>query len=118
MMRTQAISFTGYKSPLKTMWKKGQLPTVVRSLQGEILTTKNLSVDHLKPVSKGGLTKMSNLVLETKSKNAKRGNQPIKNVVTKEMAWDYIGQFIPIKRKKIQTYIRELYQTFKELGVL
>lgn len=112
------VSFTGYKCYIKTMWKRGQLPTVTKSLQGEILTAENLSVDHLVPVSQGGLTKASNLVLETKAKNARRGNKPIKSIITKEQAWEYIGEFLPIKKKRIQKYVRELYQTFKELGVL
>ena len=110
------VSFNGYKAPIKTMWRRGQLPNVTRGLYGQKLTQENLSLEHLLPVSRGGLTQMDNLALSTKEMNEKRGNRPLKEVLTKQQAWDYISQFVHDER--MQEYIGGVYRTFKKLGVL
>ena len=58
----------GYSSPLKTIWKKGGLPTVKKGFYGDTLTKKNVSLEHLKARSKGGKTSLENLVLASKEK--------------------------------------------------
>lgn len=62
-----------YNSPLKTLYRKGELP-VIYGFYGDRLTQKNVSLEHLKPHSKGGKTVLSNLVLASKQKNQARGN--------------------------------------------
>jgi len=112
------VSFKGYSSPIKTMWKRGELPNVTRGLYGDILTIRNLSIEHLKPVSQGGRSELGNEALASVYMNNLRGVRPLKEFVTKKMAWDYIGEFINDKRGIIQYYVGELYETFKKLGVL
>jgi len=112
------ISFQGYKSPIKTMWRRGELPKVRYGLYGDRLTSSNISADHLVPVSLGGKTTLGNIALASKRANEMRGNKPLKDFVTKEMAWNYIGEFYNDQRKVIQEYVKAIYKTFKELGVL
>lgn len=112
------ISFCGYRNHLKTMFKKGRLPTVTKGLYGEPINYKNVSLEHLVPVSKGGKTELGNLALASCYMNSLRGNKDLKNVLTHQQAWDYIGEFINIKNKFIKGYVKAIYKTFKELGVL
>ena len=83
-----------YNSPLKTLWRKGELP-VRYGFYGDRLTQKNVSLEHLKPHSKGGKTELSNLVLEKKKKNMARGNVDIRNFANKEAIAEHIGEFYP-----------------------
>lgn len=110
------ITFNGYKSPLKTAWKKGLLPEVKKGLYGDTLTLQNLSLDHLKPVSKGGKTELNNLALASKEKNELRGNRDLKEVLTKQQVIDYIKQFAPYH--EFRQYINDLLGTFERLGVI
>ena len=116
--RTSCPSF-GYKSVLKTKWRKGKLPTVKYGFYGDVLTQDNLSLEHLKAHSKGGKTVLSNLVLASKPKNEARGNQDIRDYVDKEKAVKYLKQFIDIKLKDFNgnKYIIEIKKTLRRLGV-
>lgn len=110
------VTFNGYKSSLKTAWKKGLLPNVKVGLYGDKLTLENVSLDHLRPISKGGKTELNNLALASKEKNELRGNRDLKEVLTRQQAMEYIKQFIPYK--EFTQYINELLRTFERLGVL
>ena len=66
---------------------------------GDILTQKNVSLEHLKPHSKGGKTELNNLVLASKQKNQARGNADIRNFANKETIAKYLSQFIDVKTK-------------------
>ena len=110
------VSFNGYKSILKTDWKKGLLPNVKRGLYGDVLTKSNVSLDHLRPVSKGGKTELCNLALASKAKNEARGNQDLFEVLTSKQAIDYLKQFSAYQNYR--QYINELIRTFEKLGVL
>ena len=44
------VSF-GYSSPLKTLFKKGKLPSVTKGFYGGTLTKDTVSLEHLKPHS-------------------------------------------------------------------
>lgn len=109
--------FKGYKSPLKTLWRKGKLKSVVRGLYGDILTKDNLSVEHLKPHSQGGRTVLSNLALASKEKNNFRNNKPLKEFLTIEMVDNYLNQFQNVHAKGFSgnRYIEMLRKTLKEL---
>lgn len=108
-----------YNSPLKTLYRKGELP-VKYGFYGDKLTQKNVSLEHLKPHSKGGKTVLSNLVLASKQKNQARGNADIKNFANKETIAKYLSQFIDVKIKGFDgnKYINGIIKTLTNLGVL
>ena len=109
--------FKGYKSPLKTLWRRGKLKTVVRGLYGDILTQENLSVEHIKPHCQGGRTIMSNLALASQDKNNARGCSPLKEFLTMEQAKQYLDQFKGIRVKNFNgdKYIEKLQKLFEVL---
>lgn len=86
------ISFT-YKSPLKSEWLKGNMPEVKYGLYGGLLTKDNITLEHIKPHSKGGKTTLKNLALAVDENNFKRGSAPLWKFLTKEMFEQYIEQF-------------------------
>lgn len=86
----------GYKHPLKTLYKKGQLP-IKRGFYGEIITPKTVSLEHLKPISQGGKTELKNLVLAHKDINHARGDQPLQNFIKLDKMAKYLEQFKNIK---------------------
>lgn len=106
----------GYSSPLKTMFLKGELP-VKYGFYGDRLNTKNVSLEHLLPRSKGGKTELSNLVLASKEKNQIRGNQPISRYINLEAMQTYINQFKNVKVKDFNgdKYVKDLLQTITRL---
>ena len=87
-----------YSSPLKTLWRKGKLP-VKYGFYGDILTQKNVSLEHLKAHSKGGKTNLANLVLASKAKNNARGNDAINDYLQVENVIRYLAQFKDVKLK-------------------
>lgn len=88
-----------YSSPLKTLWRKGKLPSVKYGFYGDVLTQRNISLEHLKAHSKGGKTNLTNLVLASKAKNNARGNESIKDYLTVENVVRYLKQFKDIRIK-------------------
>ena len=93
---TQNITFQ-YKHPLKTMWLEGEFPKVKYGFYGDKLNKMNISLEHLKPYSKGGKTQLDNLVLASKENNQKRGNKDIRDFLTVENVTRYLTQFKNIK---------------------
>lgn len=108
-----------YSSPLKTLWRKGKLP-VKYGFYGDRLTQKNVSLEHLKPFSKGGKTELNNLVLASKEKNTIRGDADIRNFTDSKAIIKYLSQFIDIKIKDFDgnKYINGIIKTLINLGVL
>lgn len=106
----------GYSHPLKTMFKKGQID-VPRGFYGDKLTTKNVSLEHLRPVSKGGKTEFSNLVLASKDFNSQRGNQPLSKYFNPKAFLEYAQAFIKIKTKNFdgKKYVEAISKTIQEL---
>lgn len=106
----------GYSSPLKTLYLKGELP-VKYGFYGDRLNPKNVSLEHLLPRSKGGKTSLDNLVLASKEKNQKRGNQPISKYINLEAMQTYINQFKDVKVKDFNgnKYVKDLLQTITRL---
>lgn len=113
------ISF-GYNSPLKTLYKRGKMPNVIYGFYGDKLTNKNVTLEHLKPHSKGGKSCLSNFVLASKRNNSNRGNEDIRKFAVKENIITYLSQFIDIKLPNFDgnKYIQSILQTLKNLGVL
>ena len=87
-----------YSSPLKTLWRKGKLP-VKYGFYGDILTQRNVSLEHLKAHSKGGKTNLANLVLASKAKNNARGNDAIDGYLDVKNVMRYLAQFKDVKIK-------------------
>ncbi len=87
----------GYSHFLKTMYKRGQLPQVKRGFYGEVLNLKNVSLEHLDPISKGGKTELKNLVLAHKDINNKRGDKPLNEFINFKAMANYLEQFKNIK---------------------
>ena len=113
----QQPTFDGYKSQLKTLWKRGKLKSVTHGLYGDILTKENVSLEHLKPHSKGGKTITSNLALASQDKNNARGCNPLKDFLSKERAESYLVQFKDIKIKDFDgnEYIESIRKTLEGL---
>lgn len=88
-----------YSSPLKTLWRKGKLPSVKYGFYGDVLTQKNVSLEHLKAHSKGGKTNLTNLVLASKAKNNARGNDAIGDYLEVNNLVRYLKQFKDIRIK-------------------
>ena len=116
---TQQSPTFQYNSPLKTLCRKDELP-VKYGFYGDKLTQKNVSLEHLKPHSKGGKTALSNLVLASKQKNQARGNSDIRNFASKEIIVKYLSQFIDVKIKDFDgnKYINGIIKTLTKLGVI
>ena len=108
----------GYSHPLKTLYIKGKLP-VKYGFYGDRLTKKNVSLEHLKPFSKGGKTELNNLVLASKQKNQDRGNADIRNFANKETIIEYLSQFIDVKINDFDgnKYINGIIITLRKIGV-
>jgi hypothetical protein len=86
-----------YSSPLKTLWRKGKLPSVKYGFYGDRLTQRNVSLEHLKAHSKGGKTALDNLVLASKEKNNARGNEAINKFLEVDNMLRYLKQFRDIR---------------------
>lgn len=114
-----AITF-GYHSPLKTLYKKGQMPKVIYGFYGDKLTPKNVTLEHLLPHSKGGASELDNFVLASKQNNLARGNDDIRKFANKECIVHYLSQFMGIKLPHFNgdKYIKGILQTLEKLGAL
>lgn len=87
------VSFGSYQSPLKSLFKAGKLPGVKRGLYGDILTPENVSLEHIKPRSKGGKSVLANFALATRDNNSRRSSEPLSSVLTWKMLNKYLNQF-------------------------
>lgn len=110
----------GYNSPLKTLYKKGKMPNVKYGFYGDKLNNNNVTLEHLKPHSKGGKSCLSNFVLASKRNNSNRGNEDIRKYVNKENIVTYLSQFIDLKLPDFDgnKYIQSIIKTLKNLGAL
>ena len=112
----------GYNNQLKTLFKKGKLPTVQYDISGRKLTKKNVTLDHIIPKSKGGKSIQENYMLATAEFNHMRGNTPLRDFMTNENLVKYLSQFIDIVVDNFcgNKYIKGVLGTLEkanELGV-
>lgn len=123
-----AVSF-GYKFRLKTLWLKGKLPWLQYGFYGDKLTRKNVSIEHLEPVSvfkkkmgtkaaEKASTVWNNVVLASIQKNQERSNYPLGKYINEEARQKYLDQF----RGKIipgygrgEKYIKAINETIERL---
>lgn len=113
-------SFTGYQHPLKTLFKKGQMPSVKFGLYGEPIGPENVSLEHLKPHSWGGKTEYGNLALADRHANTARGSRPLADALSWDMLEAYLSQF-NFRIKNVfngYEYQEKVRKTCEHLGVL
>lgn len=118
-MRIRPVDTTPfkYKSVLKTEWLKGNMPSVKHGLYGGELTKKNVTLEHLKPHSKGGKTELRNLALAVDVNNFERSSKPLGTCLSKDMFEAYCKQFEDIKLPNFdgKSYIINLAKTVDRL---
>lgn len=107
------VTFTGYNSKLKMLYKAHKLPQVKYGFYGDRLTIDNASVEHLRPVAKGGVTEFSNIVLASKTQNNNRGTKPLSEFINLKAMIKYLEQFINIDVDGFNgnNYIAQILQT-------
>jgi hypothetical protein len=93
------VSF-GYRSPLKTSFLQGGLKIKEGAYGGKI-TESNVSLEHIRPHSRGGASTISNFLLVTQKENGLRGNMPFDVFIRQNSE----------KVKTIQTYLDTLRGT-------
>lgn len=121
-MNIKAVSNVtfGYHHRLKTAWRNGEIPELKHDFyDGSLLNKDTVTLEHLKPVSKGGKTTLTNLVLTSYANNRKRGNNDIRDFINIEAAKKYIEEIKQIKVKGIngENYAKSLINRLKSLGV-
>lgn len=111
-----SISF-GYKSLLKTYRLDGKMPSVKYGIYGGELTKENITLEHLKPHSKGGKTNINNLALSKNVNNWTRSNKPISQFLNKETFEAYCEQFKGLKLPFFNgdNYVKEITKTIERL---
>lgn len=112
------VSF-GYSNKLKTLFKQHKLPSVKYGFYGDELSIDNISLEHLKAKSKGGISRLSNYVLASQKNNQARGNDDILQHFDPKNAQRYLDQFKGIRLKGFNgdAYISMILKTLKDLGV-
>lgn len=114
----KSVSF-GYHSKLKTLYKKGLLPTVKKGFYGGELSNEVVTLEHLIPHSRGGATCLSNLVLATAENNFKRGNQYLFMFFKPDAAREYFDQFAGVRIKNFDgdKYVKSVKKTLNRMGL-
>ena len=111
-----------YSNELKTLFRKGLLPTVQVDVMGNKLTKKNVTLDHIIPKSKGGKNVTGNYMLAEKKFNWGRGNAPLTDWATYTGILRYLNQFAGVRVRNFigNNYIAEVLKTLEkanELGI-
>ena len=106
----------GYKSVLKTYWREGKLPTVVKDIYGDNLV--EATIEHIRPRARGGKSNLFNYALANSEKNGKRGIDPIMEHTTFENVYNWFKQFVNVKLPHLdgQEYIRKTAKKFGKTG--
>ena len=118
----QQPQFKGYNCILNDMYKDGVLPSVKIGLYGGRLSKQTVSLEHIRPASKGGSTALKNMALATRDNNRLRGNRDINNYLTNTMLYNYLVQFqnliVKYKGKVFNgnKYITNIISTLKKVG--
>jgi len=110
------ISFK-YLGILKSEWLKGNMPEVMYDMGGNRLTKENVTNGHMLAKSKGGKTKNSNLMLETREYNQLRADLPFSLFYTKEGFERYCEPFKKIRLPKFNgmEYVKQITEQAKRL---
>lgn len=110
------VSF-GYQNILKTLYKKGKLSSVKYGFYGDELTKGNVSLEHILPRSRGGDTKLYNLVLASANKNQERAAKPLNEMLNWECVGRYLEQFrhVHVGTFNGNQYIEMILKTIKRV---
>lgn len=110
------VSF-GYQNILKTLYKKKKLPSVKYGFYGDELTKGNVSLEHIRPRSKGGKTELCNLVLASANKNQERAARPLSEMLNWECVGRYLEQFrnVQVGTFNGNKYIEMILRTIKKV---
>ena len=102
---------------LKTYWLEGKLPNVTHGIYGGELTKDTVTLEHIKPVSKGGRTVLGNLALSKNTNNWKRSNKPLSEFFNRETFEAYCEKFKGVKLPFFNgdNYIKELTKNVERL---
>lgn len=108
-----------YKSVLKTLYKKGELPEVVKDIYGKVLTPENVTIEHIIPKSKKGASNLTNYALANARDNMSRSSDDLLKYTTIENIKEYFEQFIGVKRQGFDgdKYIKNAKKTLKKLDI-
>lgn len=79
-----------YSNILKTLYKKGKLPSIKYGFYGDELTKGNCTLEHLQCRCKGGKTELCNLVLASANKNQERAARPLSEMLN----WEFVGKYL------------------------
>lgn len=114
----QPITF-GHKSIIKTLYKNGELPTVVKDIYGKELSADTVTLEHIIPKSKGGKSNLKNYALANAEDNFRRSSQDIMKHTTKANINEYLDQFAGVIKQGFDgdLYIKNIKNLFKSLGV-
>ena len=106
-----------YKSVLKSEWLKGNMPSVKIGIYGGKLKPYNVTLEHIKPHSKGGKTQLPNLALAVDVNNWGRGDKPFKMFFSRAIFDEYCDQFADIKLPDFdgKAYVEALRKTVERI---
>ena len=109
----QPIIFTKYRNVLKKEWLKGNMPSVKHDIGGNRLTVENVTNGHMLAKSKGGLTNLSNITLETMEYNQLKGNKPFLWFFDTKAFMQYCDEVTQVKLKNFDglEYVRGIIET-------
>ena len=84
---------------------------------GDELNKKNVTLEHLKPISQGGKTELKNLVLASADKNQERAARPLAEMIQWQYVGRYLEQFRDFRYENFDgnEYILKILKTIKEL---
>ena len=106
----------GYKSVMKTYWRDGKLPTVVKDIYGDDLI--DATIEHIRPRSKGGKSNLFNYALANPWTNQKRGSDDIMQHTTIDNVYNWFKQFVDVKLPHLDgpEYIKNASKKFGKTG--
>ena len=93
------------------------MPTVTHGFYGGKLTKDTVTIEHLKPNSKGGKLKLNNIALSKNTNNWARGNKPLSEFFNKEAFERYCEEIKGIKLPFFNgdEYVRQITKTIERL---
>jgi len=117
VLRINPITF-GYKSVLKTEWRKGNMPTVKKDIYGDVLIKGEETIEHIIPKSKGGKSNLSNYALANAGNNFRRSNFDLDSFTSSDIVKSYLKQFEGLKLPNFDgdEYIKNLIKTLRKIG--
>ena len=111
-------SYTSHrKNFLRTQYLRGNMPSVKHGIYGGVLTSENVTTEHILPKSKGGGSELSNLALAVNTNNWSRSDRPLYKVFNKEAFDQYCNEISQVKLPDFNGlwYVRNLIKTVNKV---